>query len=82
MQMTLGEIPLEEMKEVWYDEGLEKGISLGHAEGKAEGIAEGKAEAIRIFLNNSHDAMLVASSLNEPIEYIRKIAADNNISLR
>ena len=65
MQMTLGEIPLEEMKEVWYDEGK----------------AEGKAEAIRFFLNRSHDAILVATSLGESIDYVRQIAKDNNITL-
>ena len=73
MQMTLGEIPLEEMKEVWYDEGIEKG--------RAEGKAEGKAEVIRFFLNRSHDAWLVASSLGESIDYVRQIAKDNNITL-
>ena len=65
------------MKEVWYGEGFEEGEARGLSRGKAEG----KAEVIRFFLNRSHDAMLVATSLGEPIEYVRKIADDNGISL-
>ena len=52
------------------------------AEGKAEGIYQGKLDTIKIFLNNTHDAMLVASSLAEPLDYIEKIARDNNITLK
>ena len=47
-----------------------------------ESYAEGKAETIKIFLNNAHDAALVATYLNEPIDYIEKIAKDNNIALK
>lgn len=58
--------------------GIEKGIETGLLEGRAKG----KVDTIKIFLNNTHDAVLVATSLSEPIDYIRKIAEDNNITLK
>ncbi len=54
----------------------------GKAEGRAEGIYQGKIDTIKVFLNNTHDAMLVANSLAEPIDYIEKIAKDNGITLK
>ncbi len=51
-------------------------------ESYAEGRAEGKIDTIKVFLNNTHDAMLVANSLAEPIDYIEKIAKDNGITLK
>ena len=84
MTKTHIDIP-EDAKEVNMCKAIEDLINDSKAEGRLEGEAkgrlEGKADAIRIFLNNSHDAMLVATSLGEPIEYVRKIAADNGISL-
>ena len=62
--------------------GIEKGIEKGIATGLLEGRAEGKIDTIKIFLNNTHDAVLVATSLSEPIDYIRKIAEENNITLK
>ena len=90
MQMTLGEIPLEEMKEVWYGEGFEegeakglsKGIAQGISQGISQGVSKGRTDIIKVFMNNTHDAMLVATSLSEPIDYIEKIARDNNIALK
>ncbi len=64
------------------EQGIERGIEQGIAQGLAEGISQGKLDTIKIFLNNTHDAMLVASSLAEPIDYIKKIAEDNNIALK
>lgn len=51
-------------------------------ESYAEGIHQGKLDTIKVFLNNTHDAVLVSKSLAEPLDYIEKIAKDNNIILK
>ena len=62
------------MKEVWYDEGIEKG--------RAEGEAKATDKYLRRFLlvnSNAKAAHTMFSDLSE--DYIRKFAADNGIKL-
>ena len=61
---------------------LQDEYRIGMNEGMSQGISQGKVDTIKIFLNNTHDAMLVATSLSEPVDYIEKIARDNNIALK
>ena len=78
MQMTLGEIPLEEMKEVWYGEGFEEGEALGESKGKAKATDR----YLRKFLQTNSSAKAAQSMFDDLTEdYIKKFAADNGIKL-
>ena len=73
---------MEDLRTESFAEGKAEGIAQGIAHGISQGLSQGKLDTIKIFLNNTHDAMLVASSLAEPLDYIEKIARDNNITLK
>ena len=69
-QMTLGEIPLEEMKEVWYGEGFE------------EGIANEKHANIVAFLTHIPDAKMASEIYGIGIDDIRKVAKDSGLTVK
>lgn len=63
MQMTLGEISLEDMKEVWYEEGVE------------DGIERERNEKVRRFLIMYNNDIENASKLFDiPIDKVKEIA--------
>ena len=78
MQMTLGEIPLEEMKEVWYGEGFEegeaKGMSKGISQGISQGIVQQKEADLRKFLIMYHDVENASKLFDMPFENVKEIA--------
>ena len=69
---------MEDLRNESYAEGMAQGIM----QGISQGVSQGKVDTIKVFLNNTHDAMLVATSLSEPVDYIKKIAKDSNITLK
>lgn len=63
MQMTLGEISLEDMKEVWYEEGVE------------DGIERERNEKVRRFLIMYNNDIENASKLFDiPVDKVKEIA--------
>ena len=74
MQMTLGEIPLEEMKEVWYGEGFEEGEAKGLSKGISQGIVQQKEADLRKFLIMYHDVENASKLFDMPFENVKEIA--------
>lgn len=90
MQMTLGEIPLEEMKEVWYGEGFEEGEAKGLAKGIEQGIAQGFSEGqtnekhanIVAFLMRIPNIKMASEIYGIGVEDICKIIKENGINIK
>ena len=88
MQMTLGEIPLEEMKEVWYGEGfgegfeegeakgMSKGISQGISQGRLEGITQEKDLRVRKYLMLHNNPQEAATLFELPLDNVIAISKE------
>ena len=82
MQMTLGEIPLEEMKEVWYGEGFEEGEAKGMSKGLIEGRLNEKHANIVAFLSHIPDAKMASEIYGIGIDDIRKVAKASGLTVK
>ena len=72
MQMTLGEIPLDEMKEVWYGEGYEE----GEAKGISQGMTKEKDLRIRRYLMLHHNPQEAATLFEMPLDNVLAISKE------